>query len=107
VCELLNLLAEFDQKGVGFKSLGDPWCETTAAHGWLMLTVLGGLAEFERSLIIARTSEGLERKRTASASAGLRSAPTSKPRLCGRPQNGETASLIGRSYLVRQKRSCA
>jgi DNA invertase Pin-like site-specific DNA recombinase len=44
VRELLNLLADFDQKGVGFKSLGDPWCDTTTAHGRLMLTILGGLA---------------------------------------------------------------
>jgi DNA invertase Pin-like site-specific DNA recombinase len=31
---------------------------TTTPHGRLMLTVLGGLAEFERELIIARTGEG-------------------------------------------------
>jgi DNA invertase Pin-like site-specific DNA recombinase len=61
VCELLNLLAEFDKLGVGFRSLGDPWCDTTTAHGRLMLTVLGGLAEFERELIRSRTTEGRER----------------------------------------------
>ena len=43
VRELLNLLAEFDKLGVGFRSLADPWCDTTTAHGRLMLTVLGGL----------------------------------------------------------------
>jgi DNA invertase Pin-like site-specific DNA recombinase len=36
-------------------SLGDPWADTTTPHGRLMLTVLGGLAEFERHLILART----------------------------------------------------
>ncbi len=30
------------------------WADTTTAHGRLMLTVLGGLAEFERELIRAR-----------------------------------------------------
>ena len=35
---------------------------TTSAHGKLVVTVLGGLAEFERHLILARTAEG--RKRT-------------------------------------------
>jgi resolvase-like protein len=43
VRELLNLLAEFEKTGVHFKSLGDPWCDTTTPHGRLMLTVLGGL----------------------------------------------------------------
>jgi DNA invertase Pin-like site-specific DNA recombinase len=40
------------------RSLNDTWPDTTTAHGRLMLTVLGGLAEFERELIRARTGEG-------------------------------------------------
>ncbi len=31
------------------KALGDAWADTTTPHGRLMLTVLGGLAEFERA----------------------------------------------------------
>ena len=61
VRELLNLLAKFDKVGVGFRSLADVWCDTTTAHGRLMLTVLGGLAEFERELIRQRTGEGRAR----------------------------------------------
>jgi hypothetical protein len=38
-----------------------PGADTTTPHGQLMLTILGGLAEFERTLIRARTGEGLER----------------------------------------------
>jgi DNA invertase Pin-like site-specific DNA recombinase len=56
--DLLNTLDAIAKAGASFKSLGDPWCDTTSAHGRLMLTVLGGLAEFERHLILARTSEG-------------------------------------------------
>ena len=44
----------------GFRSLADTWADTTTEHGRLMLTVLGGLAEFERALICARTGEGRE-----------------------------------------------
>jgi DNA invertase Pin-like site-specific DNA recombinase len=39
--------------------LPDTWADTTTPHGRLMLTVLGGLAEFERELIRARTGEEL------------------------------------------------
>ncbi|HWX27869.1 MAG TPA: recombinase family protein [Steroidobacteraceae bacterium] len=39
--------------------------DTTTPHGWLMLTILGGLAEFERSLIKARTDVGIKRAREA------------------------------------------
>src|SRR4051794_4498074 len=59
--DLLNLLASVSDKGAGFKSLGDAWADTTTAHGRLMLTVLGGLAEFERELIRSRTGEGRAR----------------------------------------------
>jgi DNA invertase Pin-like site-specific DNA recombinase len=44
--------------GAGFRSLADAWADP---HGRLMLTVLGGLAEFERELIGARTGEGPKR----------------------------------------------
>ena len=56
--DLLNVLAAVGERGAGFKSLKDAWADTTTAHGRLMLTVLGGLAEFERELIMARTGEG-------------------------------------------------
>jgi DNA invertase Pin-like site-specific DNA recombinase len=59
--ELVNVLHDLDQAGVGFKSLSDPWAETTSASGKLMLGIIGALAEYERSLIIARTSEGRQR----------------------------------------------
>jgi DNA invertase Pin-like site-specific DNA recombinase len=59
--DLLNTLAQIAEKGAGFRSLGDTWADTTTPHGRLMLTVLGGLAEFERELIRARTGEGRER----------------------------------------------
>ena len=56
--DLLNVMAVIGEKGAGFRSLGDTWADTTTSHGRLMLTVLGGLAEFERDLIRVRTGEG-------------------------------------------------
>ena len=56
--DLLNILDTIAKAGAGFRSLGDVWADTTTAHGRLMLTVLGGLAEFERELIRVRTGEG-------------------------------------------------
>lgn len=52
--DLLNTLAAITERKAGFRSLGDAWADTTTPHGRLMLTVLGGLAEFERELIRAR-----------------------------------------------------
>jgi DNA invertase Pin-like site-specific DNA recombinase len=59
--DLLNVLAEIADKGAGFRSLNDAWADTTTPHGRLMLTVLGGWAEFERELIRARTGAGRAR----------------------------------------------
>jgi DNA invertase Pin-like site-specific DNA recombinase len=59
--DLLNTLAAITGCKAGFRSLGDAWADTTTAHGRLMLTVLGGLAEFERDLIRTRTGEGRAR----------------------------------------------
>ena len=67
--DLLNTLAAITDRKAGFRSLGDAWADTTTSHGRLMLTVLGGLAEFERDLIRARTSEGREPKLTAQQQA--------------------------------------
>jgi DNA invertase Pin-like site-specific DNA recombinase len=60
--DLLNTLAAITEKKAGFRSLGDAWADTTTAHGRLILTVLGGLAEFERELIRIRTGEGRARQ---------------------------------------------
>ena len=59
--DLSNTLAAITGKKAIFRSLGDAWADTTTAHGRLMLTDLGGLAEFERDLIRARTGEGRAR----------------------------------------------
>jgi DNA invertase Pin-like site-specific DNA recombinase len=56
--DLLNTLGTIADRKAGFRSLGDTWADTTTAHGRLMLTALGGLAEFERELIRTRTGEG-------------------------------------------------
>jgi DNA invertase Pin-like site-specific DNA recombinase len=57
-------------KKTGFRSLSDAWANTTTPHGRLMLTVLGGLTEFERDLIRARTGEGHERAAFISGASG-------------------------------------
>jgi len=59
--DLLNILATIAEREAQFRSLADTWADTTTPHGRLMLTVLAGLAEFERSLILARTKDGRER----------------------------------------------
>jgi DNA invertase Pin-like site-specific DNA recombinase len=68
-----------------------------------MLTVLGGLAEFERDLIRARTSEGRERARARGVKMGRPPKLTLHQRreaLRRRDRGTETLADIARSYNV-------
>ena len=68
--DLLNVLAAVAERRAAFRALGDAWADTTTPHGRLMLAVLGGLSEFERELIVARTSEGRARARARGVKLG-------------------------------------
>ena len=101
--DLLNTVAAIADRKAGFRSLGDAWADTTTPHGRLMLAVLGGLAEFERELIHARTSEG----RARAVARGVKMGP--KPKLTlhqmkeaiqPRERGDETLREIARSYDV-------
>ena len=101
--DLLNTLASISGKKAGFKSLGDSWADTTTSHGRLMLTVLGGLAEFERDLIRARTGEGRARAVARGQKMGRppKLTPHQKREAIKRRDAGnETLEDIGRSYNV-------
>jgi DNA invertase Pin-like site-specific DNA recombinase len=100
--DLLNTLAAITERKAGFRSLGDAWADTTTSHGRLMLTVLGGLAEFERDLIRARTAEGRERAKARGVRLGRRPklTPHQQQEARRRKQSGEPIRDIARSYNV-------
>ena len=89
-------------KGCLFKSLTEPWADTTTASGRLILTVLGGLAEFERELIKARTSEGRARAIKAGIRMGrkLKLSPHQTAEVRERKAGGEGVRFLARSYGV-------
>src|SRR5258705_6000030 len=98
--DLLNLLGTIAEKGAGFKSLRDTWADTTTAHGRLMLTVLGGLAEFERELIRTRTGEGRERAKARGGILGR------KAKLTGHQRGGAIACRERGGALTDTERGC-
>ncbi len=100
--DLLNTLDTIAKAGAGFRSLHDAWADTTTPHGRLMLTVLGGLAEFERELIRARTSEGRERAKARGVHMGRppKLTPHQKKEAVRRREAGETTREIARLFNV-------
>ena len=100
--DLLNTLDAVARKGATFKSLVDTWADTTTPHGRLLLTVLGGLAEFERELIRARTTEGRRRAMEAGAKLGRRSSLSAyqQAEFIKRRAEGESLTVLAKSYGV-------
>jgi DNA invertase Pin-like site-specific DNA recombinase len=100
--DLFNTLDAVAKKGATFRSLADAWADTTTAHGRLLLTVLGGLAEFERELIRVRTGEGRRRAVEAGVKLGRRSSLTTyqQAEVLRRRAAGETLKALAQSYGV-------
>jgi DNA invertase Pin-like site-specific DNA recombinase len=100
--DLLNLMQTLSDRQASFLSLAEGWADTTTPTGRLILTVLGGLAEFERELIKARTAEGRARAKARGVRLGR------KPKLTAhqieeirkRKLAGESVRELGRSYNV-------
>jgi DNA invertase Pin-like site-specific DNA recombinase len=100
--DLLNIIEALTQRGAGFKSLKDTWADTTSPHGRLMLTVLGGLAEFERKLIRARTGDGRKRAKERGVRFGRprKLTPHQRQEALARLEAGETQADVARTYNV-------
>lgn len=100
--DLLEILDRTSKAGAGFRSLTESWADTTTPHGRLVTTIMAGFAEFERSLILARTSEGLSRAKARGVKLGRPFGMTHHQRkeALGRKAAGEPVREIARSYNV-------
>jgi DNA invertase Pin-like site-specific DNA recombinase len=98
----LNVLGAVTERKAGFRSLRDTWADTTTPHGRLMLAVLGGLAEFERELIKARTGEGRARAKAQGVHMGRppKLTPHQRREAIARRDAGEALTDIARTYGV-------
>jgi DNA invertase Pin-like site-specific DNA recombinase len=100
--DLLNVLDNVSKAGAKFKSLADAWADTSTMHGELMVTILAGLATFERHLIRARTDEGRKRAQARGVRFGrpLKLSRFQIEEALARKEAGENLADIGRSYGV-------
>ena len=67
--DLVQIVAELEQRGVGFESLTEK-IETDSAAGRLVFHVFAALSEFERNLIRERTQAGLAAARARGRAGG-------------------------------------
>ncbi len=66
--DLLEVMELIREAGGKFRSLSEPWADTTTHAGKMIMTVFAGIAEFERELIRERTGAG----RKAAKKRGVR-----------------------------------
>src|SRR5262249_250057 len=95
-------LDQISQRGPAFRSLQDPWADTSTMHGRLLITVLGGIAQFERELIRERTDEGRVRAKARGVRFGRPHKLTSHQRreILARIAAGEIQADLARTYNV-------
>lgn len=100
--DLLDILDRTAKAGAGFRSLTESWADTTTPHGRLVTTIMAGFAEFERSLILARTSEGISRAKARGVKLGRPFGMTHHQRqeALARKAAGEPVREIARTYDV-------
>ena len=100
--DLFGIVKHIVDAGGRFRSLAEPWADTSNSTGRLMLAVLGGLADVERDLIRTRTAEGRSRAKARGAHMGRppRLTPTQQAEVRQRLTDGETHADLARSYAV-------
>jgi DNA invertase Pin-like site-specific DNA recombinase len=100
--DLFAIVKAIVDRKAQFRSLAEPWADTSTSTGRLMIAVLGGLADVERDLIRTRTSEGRERAKARGVRLGRKPKLTSQQRgeALARRAAGETLMDIARTYNV-------
>jgi DNA invertase Pin-like site-specific DNA recombinase len=99
--DLHNILHVLQERSCGFLSLGESWCDTSEV-GRSMMTIMDGIAEFERGLIRKRCDEGIERARAKGKRFGRPMALDAgqKRKIAERYAAGETMAELSRDYEV-------
>ena len=100
--DLFGIVKRIVDAGARFRSLAEPWADTSNSTGRLMLAVLGGLADVERDLIRTRTAEGRSRAKARGKHMGRPPSltPAQQKEATRRRAQGATLQELAHSYNV-------
>mgnify|MGYP001287888342 CR=1 FL=1 len=73
--DMLNIVTGLGKREVLFRSLAEPWANTDSPAAELMLTVMAGIAQFERGRIRERQLEGIAKAKAAGKYKGRKRVP--------------------------------
>jgi len=86
--DLFAIVKQIVDAKAQFRSLAEPWADTGASTGRLMIAVLGGLADVERDLIRTHTAEGRSRAQKRGAAHGPAGETDARAEGRGQPATG-------------------
>jgi DNA invertase Pin-like site-specific DNA recombinase len=91
--DLFAIIKRVEDAGARFRSLAEPWADTSTSGGRLMLAILGGLADVERDMIVNRTQEGRK-------AAKARGAVFGRPHILTDLQKGEARARYAAGEII-------
>lgn len=100
--DLLNRLEAITKAGAKFRSLNEPWADTTTPMGNLITTIMSGFAQFNREMILKRCEDGRKAAKARNVHMGRppKLTPYQRQEALQRRENGETLHAIARTYGV-------
>lgn len=103
--DLLDIAEILKAKGAGLRSIAEPWADTTSPAGQMILTIMAGIADFERSLILDRTSTGRKAAKARGVKFGRARALNDAQLKAARQmlsQPGATVTTVAEAFKVNR-----
>ena len=100
--DLFEITKKLDARNVGFRSLREPWADTTSAMGRFLTTDFSGLSELERSIVHERAEEGRASARKRGVQFGRKPTltPHQRAEVAAMLKDGKTLRAIARHFNV-------
>ena len=100
--KMLSILNDFTSRGAAYRSLAEPWADTTHELGEVLAALVGYIARKTREDIIRRTTAGRERARANGVKFGRKPklSPVQRRQALERRAAGESQSVVARSFEV-------
>lgn len=100
VADLMTIIKTLEQKEVGLRIL-NLGMDTQTPTGKLMLTVLGGVAQFEREMMLERQREGVAKAKAAGKYKGRTPLPTElRQKVVSLAESGLAKTKIARQLNI-------
>ncbi len=100
--DLFVITQKIEAAEASFRSIREPWADTTSSMGKFLLTVFAGLSELERNLINERTEEGRSsaRKRGVKFGRKFKLTPHQQDQVRSMLKDGQSIRAIARHFNV-------